>query len=113
MNESVYFLVLLFLGIWEVWMAYALMEEIFSLKNLKTKKYTFTKWGNIFVLGTLVAINRLIAFSSRTLVILCILVTFICINRFVKGKKVSGVWGCCILLCLSYNTRFSFLVSLY
>ena len=87
MNESVYFLVLLFLGIWEVWMAYALMEEIFSLKNLKTKKYTFTKWGNIFVLGTLVAINRLIAFSSRTLVILCILVTFICINRFVKGKR--------------------------
>ena len=51
MNESVYFLVLLFLGIWEVWVAYALMEEIFSLKNLKTKKYTFTKWGNIFVLG--------------------------------------------------------------
>ena len=39
MNESVYFLVLLFLGIWEVWVAYALMEEIFSLKNLKTKKY--------------------------------------------------------------------------
>ncbi len=51
MNESVYFLVLLFLGIWEVWMAYALMEEIFSLKNLKTKKYTFTKWGNIFCAG--------------------------------------------------------------
>lgn len=89
MNESVYFLVLLFLGIWEVWMAYALMEEIFSLKNLKTKKYTFTKWGNIFVLGTLVAINRLIAFSSRTLVILCILVTFICINRFVIVVQLS------------------------
>lgn len=87
MNEIVYFFVLLFLGIWEVWLAYALVEEIFSLKNLKTKKYTITKWGNIFVLGTLVAINRLIAFSSRTLVILCILVTFICVSRFTKGKR--------------------------
>ena len=31
MNEIVYFLVLLFLGIWEVWLAYALVEEIFFL----------------------------------------------------------------------------------
>lgn len=91
MNEIVYFFVLLFLGIWEVWLAYALVEEIFSLKNLKTKKYTIIKWGNIFVLGTLVAINRLIAFSSRTLVILCILVTFICVSRFTKLKE-KGVW---------------------
>lgn len=43
MNEIVYFFVLLFLGIWEVWLAYALVEEIFSLKNLKTKKYTIIK----------------------------------------------------------------------
>lgn len=86
MSSSVYYIVLLFLGIWEVWMAYALQEEIFSLKNIKTKNYKITKWGNILGLGTVVAINRMIAFSSRTLVILCILVTFICVSQFVRGK---------------------------
>lgn len=40
MNEIVYFLVLLFLGIWEVWLAYVLVEEIFSLKTLKAKRYS-------------------------------------------------------------------------
>lgn len=86
MSSSVFYIVLLFLGIWEVWMTYAVLEEIFSLKNIKTKKYIITKWGNILGLGILLAINRMIAFSSRTLVILCILLTFICASKFFRGK---------------------------
>lgn len=86
MNSITYFVVMFFFGIWEVSMAYSAVEEIFLLKGAKTKKYIIIKWGNIFALGTIVAMNRMIAFSSRTLVILCIFITFICVSIIVRGK---------------------------
>ena len=80
MSGIVYFIALLVLSIWEVWMVYAVLEEIFYLKSIKTKWYIVVKWGNILTLGILMALNRMLAFSSRSLVILCTLVTFICVN---------------------------------
>ncbi len=86
MSGIVYFIALLVLSIWEVWMAYAVLEEIFYLKSIKTKWYIAVKWGNIFTLGILAAVNRMVAFSSRTLVAFCVLVTLICVSWFVRGK---------------------------
>lgn len=86
MNGIVYFIALLAFSVWEVWMAYAVLEGIFPLKSIKTKRYTIIKWENIFGIGILAAINRMIAFSSRILVVFCILVTLICVTRFVRGK---------------------------
>ncbi len=109
MNGIVYFIVMLVLAVWEVWMVYAVLEGIFSLESIKIKRYKVTKWGNIIGLGTLVAINRLIAFSSRTLVVLCVLVTFICVSRFVrrKGGIVLGV----VVFCYVFLTILDFIFS--
>jgi len=92
MSSIVYYISLLFLSIWEVWMAYAVLEEIFFSKSIKTKRYIITKWSNVFGLGILAAINRMIAFSSRILVVFCVLVTFICVSQFIK-RKVGMVLG--------------------
>ena len=97
MSGIVYFIALLVLSIWEVWMVYAVLEEIFYLKSIKTKWYIVVKWGNILTLGILMALNRMLAFSSRSLVILCTLVTFICVNRFVRRKK--GAIFCVVSFC--------------
>ena len=109
MSGIVYFIALLVLSIWEVWMVYAVLEEIFYLKSIKTKWYIVVKWGNILTLGILMALNRMLAFSSRSLVILCTLVTFICVNRFVRRKK--GVIFCVVSFCYIFLTILDFIFS--
>lgn len=62
MNNLVYYIILLFLSIWEVWMVYYLIEEILFEKRSEEMKGKIIKWGNIIILGSLLMINRTLAF---------------------------------------------------
>lgn len=64
MNNLVYYIILLFLSIWEVWMVYYLIEEILFEKRSEEMKGKIIKWGNIIILGSLLMINRTLAFFS-------------------------------------------------
>lgn len=93
MNSTIYFILLVFLCFWEVWMIYDLVEKNYHTDGVK--KYKIIKYGNIFGLGILLAINRMLAFSSRVKVVFSILITAVCISRGVRGKKgmVFGIAG--------------------
>lgn len=92
MSGIVYYSSLLFLGFWEVWMAYYWMESILFVKDRKTNKYKIIKWINILVLGNLLTINRSIVFFSWFMVAFCILITTIFVRGIVEGKM-RTIWG--------------------
>lgn len=92
MNGIVYYSSLLFLGIWEVWMAYYWMESILFIKDRKTNKYIIIKRINILVLGSLLTINRTIVFFSWFMVVFCIFITAISVWGIVK-RKMRTIWG--------------------
>lgn len=93
MNSTIYFILLVFLCFWEVRMIYDLVEKIYHTDG--GKKYKIIKYGNIFSLGILLAINRMLAFSSRVMVVFSILITAVCISQIIRGKKgmVFGIAG--------------------
>lgn len=86
MNNLVYYIILLFLSIWEVWMVYYLIEEILFEKRSEEMKGKIIKWGNIIILGSLLMINRTLAFFSRTMFLLATFITIICIVQVFKEK---------------------------
>lgn len=92
MSSIVYYISLLFLSVWEVWMAYYWMESILIAKDRQTSKYIIIKWINILVLGSLLTINRTIVFFSWFMVVFCIFITTISVRGIVK-RKMRTIWG--------------------
>lgn len=75
------------ISIWEMWMCYEILYMTVLDKKYADKKETIIRWANIFVVGSLLGINRLIAFFSRTMLGLVVILTIMCMYG-IKRKKV-------------------------
>lgn len=84
MSGIAYNIIVLSLSIWEVWMAYYLIEGIFSSAKKGEKKYVIIKWGAIVGIGGMLAVNRSQAFSSWGILIVSVILTSICVRWIVK-----------------------------
>lgn len=67
MNQIILSGIQITISIWEMWMCYEILYMTVLDKKYADKKETIIRWANIFVVGSLLGINRLIAFFSRTM----------------------------------------------
>ena len=64
MNQIILSGIQITISIWEMWMCYEILYMTVLDKKYADKKETIIRWANIFVVGSLLGINRLIAFFS-------------------------------------------------
>lgn len=62
MNQIILSGIQITISIWEMWMCYEILYMTVLDKKYADKKETIIRWVNIFVVGSLLGINRLIAF---------------------------------------------------
>lgn len=62
MNQIILSGIQITISIWEMWMCYEILYMTVLDKKYADKKETIIRWANIFVVGSLLGINRLIAF---------------------------------------------------
>ena len=87
MNQIILSGIQITISIWEMWMCYEILYMTVLDKKYADKKETIIRWANIFVVGSLLGINRLIAFFSRTMLGLVVILTIMCMYG-IKRKKV-------------------------
>lgn len=87
MNQIILSGIQITISIWEMWMCYEILYMTVLDKKYADKKETIIRWVNIFVVGSLLGINRLIAFFSRTMLGLVVILTIMCMYG-IKRKKV-------------------------
>lgn len=86
MNGIVYNIIVLFLSIWEVWMAYYFIEGILFAREDVGNIYIIINWGVIVGIGSLLTINRSQAFFSWGILLICVVLTSVCVRWIVKEK---------------------------
>lgn len=106
MNQIILSGIQITISIWEMWMCYEILYMTVLDKKYADKKETIIRWANIFVVGSLLGINRLIAFFSRTMLGLVVILmlnvykeekdiqfsgTFFCENELQKQKRIDEV----------------------
>ena len=79
MNQIILSGIQITISIWEMWMCYEILYMTVLDKKYADKKETIIRWANIFVVGSLLGINRLIAFFSRTMLGLVVILTIMSI----------------------------------
>ena len=79
MREVVLQGVLAATSIWEIWLVYQIVYITILEKEYLGKKEKIIIWGNIIVLGSLLAVNRSVAFFSYVMLIFSIIVTSLCV----------------------------------
>ena len=89
MNQIILSGIQITISIWEMWMCYEILYMTVLDKKYADKKETIIRWANIFVVGSLLGINRLIAFFSRTMLGLVVILTIMCMYG-IKRKKVAA-----------------------
>ena len=87
MNQIILSGIQITISIWEMWMCYEILYMTVLDKKYANKMETIIRWANIFVVGSLLGINRLITFFSRTMLGLVLILTIMCIYG-IKRKKV-------------------------
>lgn len=92
MNQIILSGIQITISIWEMWMCYEILYMTVLDKKYADKKETIIRWANIFVVGSLLGINRLIAFFSRTMLGLVVILTIMCMYG-IKRKKVKKKGG--------------------
>lgn len=91
MREVVLQGVLAATSIWEIWLVYQIVYITILEKEYLGKKEKIIIWGNIIVLGSLLAVNRSVAFFSYVMLGFCVIVTSLCVWIIKKGELVSIV----------------------
>ena len=79
MYDAVLRIIRLGISIGEVWLCYQLMYLIVLEKEYLRKKDKVIIWGNILILGCLLAINRNAVFFSIIMFLFCVIVTVTCV----------------------------------
>lgn len=79
MYDAVLRIIRLGISIGEVWLCYQLMYLMILEKEYLRKKDKVIIWGNILILGCLLAINRNAVFFSIIMLLFCVIVTVICV----------------------------------
>lgn len=72
------------IALFEVWLCYQFLFVTVLENERLDKKEKIVEWGNIVVVGVMLAINRRIIFFSHTAFLLCIIVTSICLIWIVR-----------------------------
>lgn len=90
--EVVKFTIQALIAFWEIWLCYQILYFIVIEKQYLTKKEKVIELFNIIVLGSMLAINRNIAFFSRYMFFVCILITIIC-ACWIKKKEFLLIVG--------------------
>lgn len=93
-------------SIFEVWLYYELLFCTVLEKEYLTTGEKVTAWGNIVVVGTLLAVNRNILFFSGAMFIICVIVTSIC--AWSIKKKNLGVIVAVVLFSYSFVALLDF-----
>lgn len=83
-------------GIFELWLCYQFMYATILHKEEVGCKGEILIWGNIIILGILLAINRNILFFSSTMFLFCIIVTGFCV-WIVSRKDFLLILGMCTM----------------
>ena len=92
MREVVLQGVLATTSIWEIWLVYQIVYITILEKEYLGKKEKIIIWGNIIVLGSLLAVNRSVAFFSYVMLIFSIIVTSLCVWS-IKRKAWFSIIG--------------------
>ena len=92
MREVVLQGVLAATSIWEIWLVYQIVYITILEKEYLGKKEKIIIWGNIIVLGSLLAVNRSVAFFSYVMLIFSIIVTSLCVWS-IKRKAWFSIIG--------------------
>lgn len=79
MYDAVLRIIRLGISIGEVWLCYQLMYLIVLEKEYLRKRDKVIIWGNILILGCLLAINRNAVFFSIIMFLFCVIVTVTCV----------------------------------
>lgn len=94
MNQIILSGIQITISIWEMWMCYEILYMTVLDKKYADKKETIIRWANIFVVGSLLGINRLIAFFSRTMLGLVVILTIMCMYGIKRKKVVLSQISC-------------------
>lgn len=83
--------ILLSVSIGEIWLCYQISYITFFEKEYLSTWNKIVIYGNILILGILLAISRSVTFFSRSVFIFCVLVTSICM--WIIKKKSLVIFG--------------------
>lgn len=87
MNQIILSGIHIAVSILEMWMCYEVLYMTVLDKKYASKTENIIRWGNILVVGSLLGINRLLFFFSRTMLWLVLILTIMCMYG-IKRKKV-------------------------
>lgn len=92
MREVVLQGVLAATSIWEVWLVYQIVYITILEKEYLGKKEKIIIWGNVLVLGSLLAVNRSAVFFSYVMLEFCVIVTSLCV-WIIKRRELVSIVG--------------------